>query len=114
DVPSYSLAGLLDLGELAALIQLAPLLIANNTGPAHIAAALGTPVLVLYALTHPQHAPWMVNSRVLYHDVPCKFCYRSICPQAHHNCLSLVTPGEVVEAAKELSEIRNQKSEIRI
>jgi hypothetical protein len=54
---SHSFAGELNLGELGALIALAPLLIVNNTGPAHIAAALGTPVVNLYALTNPQHRP---------------------------------------------------------
>ena len=78
------------------------MLISNNTGPFHIAAAVGTPVVDLYALTNPQHTPWMVASRVLYQDVPCKFCYKSICPEGHHHCLSLVAPETVVQAASEL------------
>ncbi len=97
-VRSFSLAGELDLGELAALLAMAPLLIANNTGPVHVAAAVGTPVVDLYALTNPQHTPWGVPSRVLNHDVPCKYCYKSICPEGHHNCLALVPPEAVVEA----------------
>jgi lipopolysaccharide heptosyltransferase II len=101
---SHSLAGRLDLGELAALIAYAPLLIANNTGPVHIAAAVGTPVVDLYALTNPQHTPWSVPHRVLSHDVPCKYCYKSVCPEGHHNCLRLVSPGQVVTAARELLE----------
>ena len=96
------LAGTLDLGELGAVIADAALLIANNTGPAHIAAAVGTPVVDLYALTNPQHAPWQVESRVLYHDVPCRFCYRSVCTQGHHACLRNVAPERVVQAALEL------------
>src|SRR5205823_14157314 len=91
-----------DLAELAALISLAPVLIANNTGPVHVAAALGTPVVDLYALTNPQHTPWAVPNRVLNHDVPCKYCYKSVCPQGHHNCLRLVTPPAVAQAAREL------------
>ncbi|SOD79357.1 lipopolysaccharide heptosyltransferase II [Spirosoma fluviale] len=67
---AVDLAGQLSLGELAALLAEAPLLIANNTGPVHMAAALGTPVVVLYAKTNPQHTPWQVPSRVLYFDVP--------------------------------------------
>jgi lipopolysaccharide heptosyltransferase II len=100
--PSYSLAGQLDLAQLTALIEMAPLVITNNTGPAHMAAAVGTPVVDLYALTNPQHQPWQVPSRVLSHDVPCKFCYKSICPEGHHNCLRLVTPDQVVQASIEL------------
>jgi lipopolysaccharide heptosyltransferase II len=105
EVPdTHSLAGRLDLGKLAAIISLAPLMIVNNTGPVHIAAAVGTPVVDLYALTNPQHTPWQVPSRVLFHDVPCRYCYKSVCPQGHHHCLSLVEPERVVEAALELLE----------
>lgn len=101
---SFSLVGKLDLREFSALIALAPVLISNNTGPVHIAAALGTPVVDLYALTNPQHTPWMVPHRTLFHDVPCKFCYKSICPMGHHDCLRLVHPQAVVTAALELLE----------
>src|SRR5690606_8778075 len=66
-VASASFAGRLDLDELGALIERAPVVLSNNTGPAHVAAAVGTPVVDLYALTNPQHTPWQVPSRVLYH-----------------------------------------------
>jgi lipopolysaccharide heptosyltransferase II len=101
-VPSWSLVGRLNLAELAALLERTPLLIANNTGPVHVAAALGTPVVDLYALTNPQHTPWRTPHRVLFHDVPCKYCYKSVCPQGHHDCLRKVAPEEVVRAALEL------------
>lgn len=101
---AYSLVDRLTLRELTALLQLAPLLISNNTGPAHIAAAVGTPVVDLYALTNPQHTPWGVPNRVLFHDVPCRICYKSICPEGHHNCLRLLEPETVVAAALELLE----------
>jgi ADP-heptose:LPS heptosyltransferase len=99
---TVSLAGLLDLPLLAAVIARAPLLLTNNTGPAHIAAALGTPVVDLYALTNPQHTPWMVPARVLSHDVECRWCYSSVCPLGHHDCLRLVSPTSVVEAVLDL------------
>jgi lipopolysaccharide heptosyltransferase II len=101
--PSLSLAGRLDFGELAALIGLAPMLISNNTGPVHIAAALGTPVIDLYAQTNPQHTPWQVPHRVLFHDVPCKYCYKSVCPHGHHDCLRKLAPATIVAAALELA-----------
>jgi len=104
---TYSLVGRLQLPELAALLRRARILIANNTGAVHVAAAMGTPVVDLYALTNPQHTPWQVPQRVLFHDVPCKFCYKSICPQDHHECLRLVTPDEIVDAAAELLGIRS-------
>ena len=97
---AHGLAGLLDLGELGALIERASVLIANNSGPVHVAAAVGTPVVDLYALTNPQHTPWRVRNRVLYRDVPCKYCYRSVCAAGHHACLAGVPPAAVVAAAR--------------
>jgi lipopolysaccharide heptosyltransferase II len=99
---AVSLAGQLDLAQLAAVIQLASVAVSNNTGPAHIAAAVGTPIVDLYALTNPQHTPWQVESRVLYHDVPCRYCYKSTCPQGHHACLEQLEPAEVLAAIQEL------------
>jgi lipopolysaccharide heptosyltransferase II len=99
---SVSLAGQLTLGELGALIADTRLLVSNNTGPAHIAAAVGTPVVDLYALTNPQHTPWRVASRVLSHDVPCRNCLKSVCPQGHHHCLRKIDPQQVAAAAFEL------------
>jgi lipopolysaccharide heptosyltransferase II len=100
--PSFSLAGRLDMGKLCALISAVNLIITNNTGPAHIAAAVGTKMVDIYALTNPQHTPWKVESRVLSHDVPCKYCYKSICPEGHNNCLRLISPEIVIRAAVEL------------
>jgi ADP-heptose:LPS heptosyltransferase len=97
------LAGAFSFPELCALIQIADLTITNNTGPMHIAAALKTPVITLFALTNPpeQWGPWHVPHRLLYHDVPCRICYRRICPY-QHECLRLVSPEIVVAAATEL------------
>lgn len=105
--PTHSLVGRLQLPELAALLSRVRVLISNNTGAVHVAAAMGTPVVDLYALTNPQHTPWQVPCRVLFHDVPCKFCYKSACPQEHHDCLRLVTPDDIVDAAGELLGIKS-------
>ena len=59
----------LPIGELISLINEAPLIVSVNTGMVHIAAATQTPVVVLYALTNPQHTPWRVPSEVLYFPV---------------------------------------------
>lgn len=100
--PVVSLAGAQTLGELAATIEGADVLVANNSAPAHLAAALGTPVVCLYAQTNPQHTPWRVRQRVLTHDVPCRWCLRSVCPQLHHDCLQRIRPEQVASAAFEL------------
>lgn len=98
-----SLAGRLTTAEFAALLALAPLLVANNTGPVHLAAAVGTPVVVVYAQTNLQHTPWAVTSRVVTNPVPCAGCRKSVCPLAHHACLRAIAPGEVVAAVRDLA-----------
>ncbi|GAB4195702.1 MAG: hypothetical protein OHK0022_12610 [Roseiflexaceae bacterium] len=101
--PALDLAGALSFAGLCALIEAADLTITNNTGPMHIAAALKTPVVALFALTNPpeQWGPWRVPHRLLFHDVPCRLCYSRACPYGHE-CLRLVTPEQVLAAAAEL------------
>lgn len=81
--PAVSLAGQLTLGELAALIAGAEVAVCNLGGPAHMAAALDTPVVVLHAQSQPQHAPWRARAHVLNHELS-------------------VLPDEVAEAALDL------------
>lgn len=66
---AHNLAGVFSLDELIALIRLCPLLISVNTGTVHIAAAVKTKVVVLYALTNPQHAPWRAIGKVLPYSI---------------------------------------------
>jgi ADP-heptose:LPS heptosyltransferase len=109
-VPVVSLAGQLDLGQLGAASQLATVMVSNNTGPAHMAAAIGTPLVDLYALTNPQHVPWQVEHRLLFHDVACRFCYKSVCPQGHHDCLAKIDPRQVADAVCSLLASTAQQS----
>lgn len=104
---AVSMAGLLSLGEFVALIDAAPLLIANNTGPVHIAAAVGTPVVVLYACTNPQHTPWQVANRVLYFDVPEHLRSKNVLlvqtyARMAADCAHPVTPQAIVDTALDL------------
>jgi lipopolysaccharide heptosyltransferase II len=98
----HVLAPLRQLGLLGALVAGARVLVGNNSGPVHLAAALGTPVVDLYALTNPQHTPWQVPARVLSHDVPCRNCLQSVCAEGHHDCLRRIAPRRVADAALEL------------
>lgn len=107
----HAFAGTLSLGGLAALIARAQVLVGNNSGPAHIAAALGTPIASLYAMTNPQHTPWRVRHRLLQHDVPCRGCLKSVCPERHHACLEGVDVPAVVAAALELARTRQRHPE---
>jgi lipopolysaccharide heptosyltransferase II len=100
---TLAMAGDLAFPAFCGLIQCANLIVTNNTGPAHIAAALHTPVVELFALTNPpeQWRPWRVPQHLLYHEVPCRLCYSRICPFGH-DCLRRVSPAMVITAASEL------------
>jgi ADP-heptose:LPS heptosyltransferase len=106
---TVALAGTLPFPELCALLETADLTITNNTGPMHISAAVKTPVVALFALTNPpeQWGPWRVPNRVLYHDVACRICYSRICPY-QHECLRMVSPEIVIQAASELLQETSQ------
>ncbi|MEZ2334879.1 glycosyltransferase family 9 protein [Mucilaginibacter sp. RCC_168] len=67
---SYAMGGLFTLEEFIALIEMAVAVVSVNTGTVHIAAASGTPCVVLYAQTNPQHTPWKAPNCVLPFSVP--------------------------------------------
>lgn len=67
---AVSVAGLLNLGEFIQLLAAARCIVSVNTGTIHIAAAVQTPAVVLYAQTNPQHAPWKSAHELLPFSVP--------------------------------------------
>jgi len=66
----FNMAGQFTIDEFLRVIEIAPLLISVNTSAIHIAAAVNTRVVVLYAMTNPQHTPWRVPAKVFPFDVP--------------------------------------------
>ena len=96
-------AGTLSFPAFCALLGVADVVVTNNTGPMHVAAAVQTPVVALFALTNPpeQWGPWRVPHRMLWHDVPCRLCYSRVCPTTH-DCLAKVSPADVVRAVADL------------
>ncbi|MDQ3642794.1 MAG: glycosyltransferase family 9 protein [Actinomycetota bacterium] len=100
------LGGRTDLAGLAAVLAGGDAIVAGNTGPAHLAAAVGTPVVSLFAPTVPSSrwAPWGVPSVLLgEQDIPCAGCRARICPVVGHPCLSSVPLDAVVDAVNGLS-----------
>lgn len=91
--------GQLSLLETAALIGQAELFIGADSGPAHLAAAVGTPAVVLFSGTNrvAQWRPWGAQVDVLRREVPCSPCHRQVCPWADHPCMSGLTPHEVMQ-----------------
>jgi ADP-heptose:LPS heptosyltransferase len=80
--------------------------IAPNTGPAHLAAAVGTPVVSLFAPVVPavSWAPYGVPSVVLGdQEAACRDSRAKVCPVPGHPCLTSIRPQEVVAAVDRLS-----------
>ncbi|PWR07066.1 haloacid dehalogenase [Micromonospora acroterricola] len=100
------LGGRTDLPGLAAIVAGASAVVVGNTGPAHLAAAAGVPVVSLFAPTVPfgQWGPYRVPTvRLGDAGAPCRGTRASRCPVAGHPCLSGVDPAEVVEALRVLA-----------
>jgi ADP-heptose:LPS heptosyltransferase len=86
------------------VLEGADAVVVGNTGPAHLAAAVGTPVVSLFAPTVPpvRWRPWRVTHELLYVDVLCAGCRARVCPVVGHPCLKGVKPPAVVEAVERL------------
>jgi ADP-heptose:LPS heptosyltransferase len=105
--------GVIDLGgatsfpALAGVLARADVVVVGNTGPAHLAAAVGTPVVSLFAPTVPavRWRPWNVPHELLYVDVPCAGCRARVCPVVGHPCLSGMTVVEVADAVDRLASL---------
>jgi len=91
------LTGKTRLLQLAALLERCRLLVTNDTGTMHIAAAVGTSVVALFGSTDPSvTGPWGDGHVVVRKDVPCSPCLKRVCP-TDHQCMELITVDEVFE-----------------
>jgi heptosyltransferase-2 len=94
--------GRLSVSETVAVLERADLFLGADSGPAHLAAAAGTPSVVLFSGTNRsgQWRPWSRNTLVLRKNVPCQPCHRKICPLADHPCLTGLDPDRVARVAR--------------
>lgn len=100
--PPVNLAGKTTVRELMALLSLSSFLVTNDSGPMHIAAALGVPLVAIFGPTDWRRtSPWTDRARVVRVDVDCSPCMRRACDRGHE-CMLGVTPAMVVDAAREL------------
>lgn len=98
---AVNLGGRTSLADFAAILARARCLVVGNSGPAHLAAAVGTPVVSLFAPTvsFGQWGPYRVPTvRLGDAAAPCRHTRAAACPVPGHPCLSRVEPRSVVEA----------------
>jgi heptosyltransferase-2 len=93
------LTGETSVAEVTALISIADVLITNDTGPAHIGAALGTPTVVIFGPTNPLTTrPFGPAGVMIRHQPDCAPCMLRDCP-IDHRCMTAITPEEVFDRA---------------
>jgi heptosyltransferase-2 len=96
-----NLSGRTSLRELCACLKLCRVLVTNDTGPMHAAAALGTSVVALFGSTSPELTgpglPGNPRVRMVNSGVPCSPCFRRECP-IDFRCMKSIGPLRVVEA----------------
>jgi heptosyltransferase-2 len=97
---AVNMAGGDDLPKLAAMLRRCSVLLTGDTGPMHIAAALGTPVVALFGPTDARHtAPYGRGHTVLRRDLFCSPCFLKRCPYGHE-CMEELGVEEVIEAVR--------------
>jgi heptosyltransferase-2 len=98
------LTGETDLAQAVAILSLADALVTNDTGPAHIAAALGRPTLVIFGPTDPRTTrPFSKTAEIIRRPPDCAPCMLRDCP-IDHRCMTAITPEEVFARACVLME----------
>lgn len=100
--PAVMLAGQTSITELKGLLALASLVISNDTGTAHVSAALGVPTVVVFGPTdHTSTRPFSDVAAIVRHQVECSPCMLRDCP-IDHRCMTRVEVDQVYRAAREL------------
>jgi heptosyltransferase-2 len=108
------LTGQTELAEAVAVLSLVDLLVTNDTGPAHIASALGRPTLVIFGPTNPLTTrPFSPVGEILRHPPDCAPCMLRDCP-IDHRCMTAISPDEVFERASAILGLPSSGSEFNL
>ncbi len=97
-----NIGGETSLPELAEIYKSAACVITTDSGPMHLAAAAGTPVVALFGPTNPARTgPYGSGHTIIRADLPCSPCLLKKCPTKQ--CMEDITPEQVFEEAKKIA-----------
>ena len=100
------LAGRLQLDEALDLVSQATIVVSNDSGLLHIAAALNRPLVALYGSTSSEFTPPLSKQvKLLKLNLPCQPCFKRTCPLGHLNCLKALKPSQALGAIAELYQV---------
>jgi len=99
DIDYINTIGSLSIRELAVLLERCSVLISCDSGPVHVAAAVGTPCIVLFSGTNTLGqwgSPDNNINRVIHREVECSPCEMRVCPQSSHLCMDRINVSDVL------------------